>query len=124
MSEGPSAARAARRVGSGTSRVVRAWRVLPHESRLAALASAALCVALFLPWYHGTLIARVKSAALQSASATITGWGAFSFFEAVVLLVAALGIAVLAWFRADLIRTMSLLGAGTIADLHRELLDL
>jgi L-lactate dehydrogenase (cytochrome) len=31
---------------------------------------------------------------------------------------------VLAWFRSDLARTMSLLGAGTIGDLHRELLDL
>jgi hypothetical protein len=100
MSEGPSAAGAARRVGSGTSRVARAWRVLPHESRLAALASAALFVALFLPWYQVTLIARAKSATLQSASATITGWGAFSFVEAAVLLVAA-GVLTLLFQRAE-----------------------
>jgi hypothetical protein len=100
MSEGPSAAGAARRVGSGTSRVVRAWRVLPHESRLAAFASAALFVALFLPWYQVTLIARAKSATLQSASATITGWGAFSFVEAAVLLVAA-GVVTLLFQRAE-----------------------
>jgi L-lactate dehydrogenase (cytochrome) len=31
---------------------------------------------------------------------------------------------VLAWFRADLARTLSLLGAGTVADLDRSLLDL
>lgn len=31
---------------------------------------------------------------------------------------------VLDWFRADLVRTMSLLGAGTIADLGRDLIDL
>ena len=31
---------------------------------------------------------------------------------------------VLEWFRADVTRTMSLLGAGTIADLDRSLLDL
>jgi L-lactate dehydrogenase (cytochrome) len=31
---------------------------------------------------------------------------------------------VLAWFRADIARTMSLLGAGTIAELDRSLLDL
>jgi hypothetical protein len=100
MSEGPSAAGAARRVGSGASRVVRAWRLSPHESRLAAIASAALFVALFLPWYQVTLIARAKSAALQSASATITGWGAFSFVEAAVLLVAA-GVVTLLFQRAE-----------------------
>jgi hypothetical protein len=100
MSEGPSAAGAARRVGSGTTRVARAWRALPHESRLAAFASAALFLALFLPWYQVTLIARSKSATLQSASATITGWGAFSFVEAVVLLVAA-GVVTLLFHRAE-----------------------
>ncbi len=89
MSEGPSAAGTARRAGSGASRVARAWRALPHESRLAAFASGALVVTLFLPWYQVTLIARAKSAALESASASITGWGAFSFVEAAVLLVAA-----------------------------------
>src|SRR5947209_18082788 len=100
MSEGASAAGAARRVASGASRVARAWRVLPHESRLAAVASAALFVALFLPWFQVTLIARAKSSALQSASATITGWGAFSFVEAAVLLVAA-GVLVLLFQRAE-----------------------
>jgi hypothetical protein len=100
MSDGPSAAGTARRVGSGTSRMARAWRALPHESRLAAFASAALFLALFLPWYQVTLIARAKSATLQSASATITGWGAFSFVEAAVLLVAA-GVVTLLFQRAE-----------------------
>lgn len=100
MSEGPSAAGTARWVGSGTSRVARAWKALPHESRLAAFASAALFVALFLPWYQVTLIARGGSATLQSASATITGWGAFSFVEAAVLLVAA-GVVTLLFQRAE-----------------------
>jgi hypothetical protein len=100
MSDGPSAAGTARRVGSGTTRVARAWRALPHESRLAAFASAALFAALFLPWYQVTLIARAKSATLQSASATITGWGAFSFVEAAVLLVAA-GVVTLLFQRAE-----------------------
>ena len=89
MSEGPTAAGAAQRVGSGTTRLARAWRALPHESRLAAFASLALFVTLFLPWYQVTLIAQAKTTKLQSASATITGWGAFSFVEAAVLLVAA-----------------------------------
>jgi hypothetical protein len=100
MSDGPSGASTARRVGTGTTRVARAWRALPHESRLAAFASAALFVALFLPWYQVTLIARAKSATLQSASATITGWGAFSFVEAAVLLVAA-GVVTLLFQRAE-----------------------
>ena len=87
MSEAPTAA--ARRVGSGATRLARAWRALPHESQLAAFASVGLFLTLFLPWYQVTLIARGQSAKLQSASATITGWGAFSFVEAAVLLVAA-----------------------------------
>jgi hypothetical protein len=101
MSEGrSSAAGAAHRVGSGTSRLVRAWKALPSESRLAAYASIGLFVTLFLPWYQVTLIATAKTAKLQSASATITGWGAFSFVEAAVLLVAA-GVLVLLFQRAE-----------------------
>ena len=100
MSDGPSAAGTARRAGSGTKRVARAWRALPHESRLAAFASGGLVLTLFLPWYQVTLIARSKSAALESASASITGWGGFSFVEAAVLLVAA-GVLVLLFQRAE-----------------------
>jgi hypothetical protein len=98
MSEAQTAG--ARRVGSGTTRLARAWRALPHESRLAAFASLGLFLTLFLPWYQVTLIARGQSAKLQSASATITGWGAFSFVEAAVLLVAA-SVLVLLFQRAE-----------------------
>ncbi len=100
MSEGRSAAGAAQRVGSGTNRLVRAWKALPNESRLAAYASIGLFVTLFLPWYQVTLIATAKTAKLQSASASITGWGAFSFVEAAVLIVAA-GVLVLLFQRAE-----------------------
>ena len=100
MSEGPTAAGAARRVGSGTSRLVRAWKALPNESRLAAYASGALFFTLFLPWYQVTLIAPAKAEKLQSASASITGWGAFSFVEAAVLIVAA-GVLILLFQRAE-----------------------
>jgi hypothetical protein len=72
---------------------------LPHESRLAAFASLGLFVTLFLPWYQVTLIASAKTK-LESASAAITGWGAFSFVEAAVLLVAA-GVLVLLFQRAE-----------------------
>ncbi|HUA06860.1 MAG TPA: hypothetical protein VMB27_23345 [Solirubrobacteraceae bacterium] len=100
MSEGPTAAGAAHRVGSGTTRLVRAWKALPNESRLAAYASLGLFLTLFLPWYQVTLIATAKTAKLQSASASITGWGAFSFVEAAVLIVAA-GVLVLLFQRAE-----------------------
>jgi len=100
MSEGRSAGGAAQRVGSGTNRLVRAWKALPSESRLAAYASVGLFVTLFLPWYQVTLIATAKTSKLQSASATITGWGAFSFVEAAVLIVAA-GVLVLLFQRAE-----------------------
>jgi hypothetical protein len=99
MSEGPTAAGAAHRVGSATTRLARAWRALPHESRLAGFASIGLFLTLFLPWYQVTLIAPEKKG-LQSASASITGWGAFSFVEAAVLLVAA-GVLVLLFQRAE-----------------------
>ena len=100
MSEGRTAAGAAHRVGSGTTRLLRAWRALPHESRLAAGSSVALFLTLFLPWYQVTLIASARPARLESASATITGWGAFSFVEAAVLLVAA-GVLILLFQRAE-----------------------
>ncbi len=99
MSDGPTAAGAANRVGSATTRLVRAWRALPHESRLAGFASIGLFLTLFLPWYQVTLIAPEKKG-LQSASASITGWGAFSFVEAAVLLVAA-GVLLLLFQRAE-----------------------
>ncbi len=99
MSEGRPAASAAHRVASGTGRLVRAWRALPHERRLAAYASFGLFIALFLPWYQETVIATGKSN-LQAASATLTGWGAFSFVEAAVLLVS-VGVLTLLFQRAE-----------------------
>jgi hypothetical protein len=100
MSEGHIAAGAAQRVGSGSVRVARAWKVLPPEARMAGIASIALFVTLFLPWYQVTVIAQARTAKLQSATATITGWGAFSFVEAAVLIVAA-AVLVLLFQRAE-----------------------
>jgi hypothetical protein len=80
---------------SGTRRLVRAWRVLPHERRLAAYASVGLFVTLFLPWYQETVVAVGKS-----ASSSLTGWGAFSFVEAAIMLVAA-GVLALLFHRAE-----------------------
>jgi hypothetical protein len=98
MSQAPAAAGAARWAGSLAGRVARAWRVLPPERRLAAGAAVGLFVSLFLPWYQETVL--VNGAKLQAASATLTGWGAFSFVEAAVLLVA-VGVLVLLIQRAE-----------------------
>jgi hypothetical protein len=97
---GEGAGQLARAIGVGAGRVARAWRTLPHERRLAALAAIGLFLALFLPWYQETVIATATGTKLQSASATLTGWGAFSFVEAAVLLVA-LGVLTLLFQRVE-----------------------
>jgi hypothetical protein len=100
MSEEGATASAAQRAGAGAVRVARTWSKLPPERRLAAVAAILLFFSLFLPWYQETVIAQGTSIKLQSASASLTGWGAFSFVEAAVLLVAA-GVLVLLYQRAE-----------------------
>ena len=100
MSNGRTAsATAATRVGSGAGRLVRAWRTLPHERRLAAYAAIGLFLSLFLPWYQRQFFVVIASK-IQPASDSQTAWGAFSFVEAAILLVAA-GVLVLLFQRAE-----------------------
>jgi hypothetical protein len=80
-------------------RVTRCWRALSPERRLAAFAAVGLFVTLFLPWYQVTVIARGVTS-LRSLSDSLTGWGAFSFVEAAILLVAA-GVLLLLFVRAE-----------------------
>lgn len=87
------------RVGAIAGRLTRVWRRLPSERRLAAFAAIGLFVTLFLPWYQETVIARGVTS-LRSLSDSLTGWGAFSFVEAAVLLVAA-GVLLLLVVRAE-----------------------
>jgi hypothetical protein len=68
------------------ARVVRAWRTLTPDGRLAAIASAALFFSMFLPWYG------VRGRALSNS---VSAFGAFSFVEAAVLLVALAVLALL-----------------------------
>ena len=75
--------------------MIRAWRALPSERRLAVYACGGLFLSLFLPWYQETLVVVGKS-----ASTSLTGWQAFSFVEAAVLLVAA-GVLTLLFHRAE-----------------------
>jgi hypothetical protein len=79
--------------------MIRAWRDLPQERRLAALAAVGLFFTLFLPWYQETVFANGVTS-LRSASSSLTGWGAFSFVEAAVLLVAA-AMLILLFVRAE-----------------------
>ncbi|HEX3830771.1 MAG TPA: hypothetical protein VHW04_02310 [Solirubrobacteraceae bacterium] len=87
------------RLGAITGRLTRVWRTLSSERRLAAFAAIGLFVTLFLPWYQETVIARGVTS-LRSLSDSLTGWGAFSFVEAAVLLVAA-GVLLLLFVRAE-----------------------
>jgi hypothetical protein len=87
------------RVGAIAGRLTRVWRALSAERRLAAFAAIGLFVTLFLPWYQETVIARGVTS-LRSLSESLTGWGAFSFVEAAVLLVAT-GVLLLLFVRAE-----------------------
>jgi hypothetical protein len=96
MTDGNGAARPrAQRSRSRAVRVARAWRGLAPERRMAALACIGLFFTLFLPWYRETVVTAGKV-----SSAALTGWNAFSFVEAAVLLVAA-GVLTLLFERAE-----------------------
>jgi hypothetical protein len=67
-----------------------AWEALDSNQRLAAVASAALLLTMFLPWYSQTTTGLVVSKSrLVSTSVTFTAFQAFSWVEAAVLLVSA-----------------------------------
>lgn len=72
--------------GGVLARVVRAWRTLTPDGRLAAIAALALFFSMFLPWYQ------VQGRVLNES---VTAFGAFSFVEAAVLLVALAVLALL-----------------------------
>jgi hypothetical protein len=74
---------------------------MPSERRLAAFAALGLFASLFLPWYQETVIpTSAGGAKTPLPSASLTGWAAFSFVEAAVLLVA-VGVVVLLFLRAE-----------------------
>jgi hypothetical protein len=99
MNDARTAANAAHRVGSGAGRLMRAWRSLPHERRLAGYAAIGLFLTLFLPWYQETVVVPTGTKH-PVVSVSVSGWAAFSFVEAAVLLVAA-GVLVLLFQRAE-----------------------
>ncbi|MGH2867739.1 MAG: hypothetical protein ACRDNK_09245 [Solirubrobacteraceae bacterium] len=81
-------------------RIVHAWRGLPPERRLAAVAALGLFVTLFLPWYQETVITTGVGTKFALPSASLTGWAAFSFVEAAVLVVA-VSVLILLFVRAE-----------------------
>ncbi len=99
-SERTSGRSSRRHSGTPIERLRAVWRALPRERRLAGGAALGLVFTLFLPWYQETVIARGTTANLSTISASLTGWGAFSFVEAAVLLVAA-AVIVLLFVRAE-----------------------
>ena len=80
-------------------RITSVWRRLPPERRLAAAAAFGLFLTLFLPWYQKSAFVPGEKHVLTAAY-SVTGWGAFSFVEAAVLLVA-ISVLVLLFHRAE-----------------------
>jgi hypothetical protein len=72
-------------------------RELPPELRNAGLAAAAMVVTLVLPWYEQSY---VPEASREFVQRNVSAFGAFSFVEAAVLLVAA-GVLFLVWARSE-----------------------
>jgi hypothetical protein len=92
------------------TRAMSAWRAMEPEQRLAAAASLALLVTMFLPWYSLQSLDR-KTATISTHS--ISAFGDVSFVEAAVFLVAA-GVLTMIFARAEG-RTFHLPGSdGTI----------
>ncbi len=79
-------------------RIMHAAGRLTREQRLAAIAAAALFLTLFLPWYQREFF-EVIGKHIVPASDSLSGWAAFSWVEAAVLLVA-VGILLLLFERA------------------------
>ena len=71
-----------------------AWTALAAEQRLAAGAALVLWASMFLPWYGKSVTEPIKGS-LRAASYTLSAFGAFSFVEAAVLLVASAVLALL-----------------------------
>jgi hypothetical protein len=86
--------RTPRRPTGGPARLPRAIRALEPEQRIAAGAALALWISMFLPWYGKSVTETVKNS-LRAAGYDLSAFGAFSFVEAAVLLVASAVLALL-----------------------------
>ncbi|MEA2193955.1 MAG: hypothetical protein QOG42_389 [Solirubrobacteraceae bacterium] len=78
-------------------RLRKAYAALDRDQRFAAVAAIGLLVAMFLPWYEKNV---VVAGSKQFVSDSISAFGAVSFVEAAIFLVAA-GVLALLLARAD-----------------------
>ncbi len=89
--------------GSPLARIREAWDALHANERLAVVATLALFLTMFFPWYSETYAALVGSAAhptLAASQTTLSAFQAFSFAEAAVLLVC-VGVLAMLYARAS-----------------------
>ena len=84
-------------VTGGVQRVRTAYTAMDRDQRFAAVAAIGLLVAMFLPWYEKNV---VIAGSRSFVSDSISAFGAVSFVEAAIFLVAA-GVLVLLLARAD-----------------------
>jgi hypothetical protein len=68
-------------------RLLRAWRTLKSEQRLAAVAAGLMFVTMFLPWYQQNAVVNAPRTE-PLVSRNLSAFQVFSFVEAAVLLVA------------------------------------
>ena len=80
-------------------RIVRDWRALSSEQRLAAIAAILLLLSMLLPWYQetGNAIVGGKLARIDESK---SAFGVYSFVEAAIFVVV-VGTIALLWARAE-----------------------
>jgi hypothetical protein len=80
-------------------RIVRDWRALSSEQRLAAIAAILLLLSMLLPWYQetGNAIVGGKLARIDDSK---SAFGVYSFIEAAIFVVV-VGTIALLWARAE-----------------------
>jgi hypothetical protein len=80
-------------------RIVRDWRALSSEQRLAAVAAILLLLSMLLPWYQetGNAIVGGKLARIDDSK---SAFGVYSFIEAAIFVVV-VGTIALLWARAE-----------------------
>jgi hypothetical protein len=80
-------------------RIVRDWRALSSEQRLAAIAAILLLLSMLLPWYQETGNA-IVSGKLARIDDSKSAFGVYSFVEAAIFVVV-VGTIALLWARAE-----------------------
>jgi hypothetical protein len=80
-------------------RIVRDWRALSSEQRLAAIAAILLLASMLLPWYQETGNA-IVGGKLERIDDAKSAFGVYSFIEAAIFVVV-VGTIALLWARAE-----------------------